>query len=259
VPRLLVLFVGVVLSLLGLRSLMQGAPPQASALQTTAAPDQDAPAAQALAERFVRAYLAWNPRRPAARERALAALVGADVGPDAGLTPAAGSPVQRVEWTQVVGDEAGAGGVRTVVVRAQTTRGVFHVAVPVRMGPEHALSIAGLPALVGPPPLDTDRPLPDELPVEDPGLAEVARRAIANYLTGDRANLVADLAPGARVVMPRPLAEVTVGRASWADRSRDLVAVAVEATLPGGARAALRYEISVVDDGRWLMRGVEGG
>jgi conjugative transposon protein TcpC len=257
-PRALALVAIGMLALLGLRGLVQGGSRTVRVLAPPA-PAAEALPARALAERFARAYLSWDPRRPSAREDALAGLASPDLGPGAGLSPPATGPAQRVRFTQVVDERAGAGGTRVVTVATRTSRETVYLAVPVLVAPDGALALVQPPALVGPPLIDIERTAPDEAPVEDPALAEVARRAVLNYLTGDRANLVADLAPGASVVMPRPLAALSVERVSWADRARGLVSVAVRAALSGGARAELRYELAVVDQGRWLVQTVEAG
>ncbi len=95
-----------------------------------------------------------------------------------------------------------------------------------------------------------------ERDVEDRQLRAVCERVVRNYLAADRQDLQADLAPGARVSLPALRLHLrSVETVAWASASR--VAVTVDAARPGGALAALRYELAVLQSGgRWLVKSV---
>jgi hypothetical protein len=256
-PRVLALLALALLAALGLRDLVAPAAAPAPA-PIVVQPAEDL-GARAVAEAFARAYLAWDPGDPGDRSRALQKLAARDLGEGAGLRPPAGGPGQTVGWTAVLADRLGPGGTRVITVAADTSAGPRYLDVPVTREPGGALVVAADPALVGAPRGDPGRALREEEPIEDPALVVVVRRAVANYLTGDRDNLLADLAPGAAIVMPAALRGIQVGEVTWADRERVVAAVAVRALLPGGATAELRYVLALVDRGRWLVRSIGGG
>ena len=251
-PRALIALGLVVLSALGLRALvaspsqapLSGAGPASADLEATG-----------LAEAFARAYLSWDAERPQDRERALERLGTSAL--DAGIEPPSEGH-QRVLWTAPVAERAAPGGGRMITIAVALEGGpVLHLAVPIGRAPGDRPYVAERPALVGPPPLGDAPARATPPPVEDPALVEVARRALANYVAGDGANLAADLAPEASVApLARPIA-ATVGEPAWIDRASGWLAVPVDAELPGGARADLRYELRAVWRERWLVAALE--
>lgn len=250
-PRAALLIALGVLALLGLRALV------AEPAATAPAPAPQPPAASAAghAEAFARAYLTWEESRHEEREDALAALGAPGLG--AGLTPPLEGS-QRVIWSAVLAERAGPGGTRVVTVAAETDAGeLLHLAVPVARAPDGAPAIARAPALVGAPPSARGWRAADGPEVADPALERVARRALTNYLAGDRANLLADLAPGAIVSLPAArIRGPRLGALTWSDRAAGWAALSVSAGIPGGARADLAYPLSVVHEGRWLVRAI---
>jgi hypothetical protein len=143
-----------------------------------------------------------------------------------------------------------------VVVEAPVAGGVVDLAVPVAWDGEGRMVVPAAPALVGPPLTATTNTGAVERDVEDTQLRAVCERVVRNYLAGDRQDLRADLAPGARVSLPALSLRVRgVQDVTWASPSR--VAVTVDAAGPGGALAALRYELAVSrSGGRWLVTSV---
>jgi hypothetical protein len=251
-PRAVLLVAVAVLAVLGLRTLAAGRPAAPATPPDTAASD----GAGFLAEAFTRAYLSWDPRRPDARARALAPIASSELGEGARLQPPAAGPAQRVLWTSVLGVRAGAAGEMVVRVVADTTSGLRVLDVPVLRGRDGALAVAAPPALVAAPRTDPRLALSDPQQVRDGTLAAVVRRALAHYLEGDAFELEADLAPGAVVALPPPLARVRVGEVGWLSETEGRIAVTAEASLPGGARARLRYELVVAQEGRWLVHQI---
>ena len=159
-----------------------------------------------------------------------------------------------VSWTAVVGVASQSGRRSVVTVAAETSLGVLHLAVSVERDERGALSVAGTPALVGPPITARAKPRV-EREVDDESLRAVAGRVVKNYLTRERDDLAADLAPGAVVSLPDLRLRVgSVDGVTWSGRR---VAVAVTARGRDGLRLALRYELVVVRrGGRWLVRTV---
>jgi len=248
-PRL-VLAVGVfVLCALGVRSLLASrvVPPTRPASAAFSAV-----AVEGFAQRFARAYLSPDDRR-GERARQLAALTTPSV--DLGGAALTRSP-RQVPWTAVAGTQRTGPRRMIVLVEAPVAGGVIDLAVPVAWDDEGRMVVPAAPALVGPPLTATTAAGAVERDVEDAQLRAVCERVVRNYLAADRQDLQADLAPGARVSLPalrlhlRSVEEVT-----WASPSR--VAVSVDAARPGGALAALRYELAVSRPaGRWLVESV---
>jgi hypothetical protein len=241
-----------VLAALGLRALLAPAPAGAPLPVAAAAAN---PGATGLAEAFARAYLSWDADRPEVREKALERLGARDLGADL-EPPSAGR--QAVLWTAPVAERPLPGGGRAITVAVATDAGrLLHLAVPIGRAADGRPYLAERPALVGPPPLGAAPAHASAPAVEDPALVEVARRALANYLGADRANLDADLAQDASVApLVGPL-RATVGEPVWIDRAAGWLAVPIDAELPDGARAALRYELRAVLRGRWLIAALE--
>lgn len=241
-PRFLFLAVILLLVALGLRELVAPAEP-APARTSVRAVDH---AAEDFAQRFARAYLAWDSFAPAARERALRSLVPDDLEGDAGLTPAGGS--QEVLWTQVAQNQEAIAGGRVIVVAAgvSTQEAPLYLAVPVYRAEDDAIGLAGYPSLVGPPTVAGGE-LGDREEVEDEAILAVANRVVGNYLAGERANLAADLAPEASVSLPtRALRVLSVADVAWA-RGEGSSAVLVTATARDQDRAVwtLTYEVGI--------------
>jgi hypothetical protein len=252
-PRRAVVVCAVVLSLLGARSLARGAPsaarpvPALSGVRTLSA-------ASGFAEAFARAYLTWDALRPENHAVALAPFVGPDVDVDAGL-PVPVSGRSRVTWTATVGETATDPGrsVVTVAVAVDGDPRLRYLAVPVS-STGAGLAVADYPALVGrPAPAQAQGRSGDD--IDNPGLATVARRALANYLSGEVGNLQADLAPGAQLTPPAEhLALDDVVSLQWADRGRSRVsAVVVARNRTTDVAYTLRYELRVARRDRWYV------
>lgn len=254
-PRALFFAVTVVLVALGARELIAPAEPAPARTAGTAVDH----ASEDFAQRFTRAYLAWDSSAPAARERALRSLVPDDLEGDAGLTPVAGS--QEVLWTQVAQNQEAIAGGRVIVVAAgvSTQAAPLYLAVPVYRADDGAIGLAGYPSLVGPPTVGRAE-LGDREEVEDEAILAMAERVVGNYLAGERANLAADLAPEARVSLPtRALRLLSVEDVLWA-RGVGSSAVLVTATARDQQRAVwtLTYEVGIdVRRGRPYVTFVE--
>jgi len=248
-PRLVLAAGVLVLCLVGVRSLL------ASPVVPPARPARaafSAVAVEGFAQRFARAYLSPDDRR---RERArqLAALTSASV--DLGGAALTRSP-RQVQWTVVAGTQRTGPRRMIVVVEAPVAGGVVDLAVPVAWNAEGRMVVPTAPALVGPPLTATTSPGELERDVEDSQLRAASERVVRNYLAGDRQDLQADLAPGARLSLPPQRLRVRgVQEVTWASPSR--VAVTVDAAQQGGGVAALRYELAVLrSGGRWLVKSV---
>jgi hypothetical protein len=240
-PRLVFVGLVVVLSLLGIRELAFPA-----RFDRLAAPQKERDvAAEDFAQRFARAYLTYDAARPGIRERALRALAPEDLGADAGLTLGRS---ERVLWTEVAQDQEAIAGGRIVVVAAgvSTQDLPLYLAVPVARAADGALRLTGYPSLVGPPTAGRGQ-LVDRDEVEDTDVLAVARRAVSNYLAGERSNLEADLTSQAAVSMPtRELRVVSVDEVDWAS---GVGSSAVLATVTARDRErttwTLTYEIGI--------------
>ena len=241
-PRYLFAAAVAVLALVGLRELVAPAP-SVPAADSTAAVDH---AAADFAQRFARAYLTYDVAHPGARERGLRTLVPEELGSDAGLAPARGS--QRVVWTEVAQNQEALAGGRLIVVAAglDTQAEPVYLAVPVERSASGALALTGYPSLVGPPTV-ARAPLPIREEVDDPEIAAVVRRALANYLAGEARNLAADLAPEARVSLPTlSLRASPVDELVWtAGEGSSAVLATVEARDDSGALWTLTYEVGI--------------
>ena len=249
-PRVAVYGAVAILSLAGLRGILEGGEAHVAASPAGSSGDL---AAEAFAEGFARAWLSYDGADPDARERALSAYLSDELDPDGGYSPRAGR--RSVDWTTVAGERV-RGRWRTVTVTAGTSVDVVHLAVPVARDGRGFLSVPAYPALVGPPATDTRADPPREQEVEDPGLRTVVGRAVRNYLAGERRDLVADLAPEAVVSLPSErLSLRAVEEVTWVRPGRQ-VAVAVEATDSRGAALRLRYELAVRRRDRWYVRSL---
>lgn len=244
-PRYLFVALVAVLSLLGFRELVAPTEP-APAAPSGPAVDY---AAEDFAQRFARAYLTYDPRRPGVRERALRGLVPDELEGDAGLTP---RERQRVLWTEVAQNQEALGGGRVLVVAAgvSTQEEPLYLAVPIRRGQGGALALSAYPSLVGAPTLGRAE-LVDREEVDDEQLVAVVERVVANYIAGERQNLAADLAPEARVSLPsRPLRLVSVDDVLWAGEvGSSAVLATVTARDEQGTTWTLTYEVGVDERG----------
>ena len=210
---------------------------------------------QAFAEAFARAYLEWDAEHPEEQQRAVSRFASTALEPGAGFVPP-DSGRQHVTWSRAIGAQR-RGGERLVTVVADTSNGPVDLAVPVAQDRRGMLYVSRYPSLLGPSPADTTAEPSPEPPVDDGELRAVARRTVVNFLSGQRANLLADLDRGALVVVPsRRLAVRGVRDVTWAVAHRR-VAVVVEARAQDGSEMTLRYELDVVRRaGRWLVRTV---
>jgi hypothetical protein len=217
-------------------------------------------AAEGFAEQFARTLLTYDSSRPDARRRALASFAGDGLDPDAGLVPPP-SGSQQVQWARVVQQRDPRPGEHVYTVAAQTDRsGLLHVAVDVAHDRNGTLRLGGYPALVGAPasaPVTRD---PDERlsDVDDDGLRNVVTRALRNYLGLDAGQLIADLAPGARVTIPDvPVRMTALEDLKWAVSGGSVLAT-VTANGSGGAQWRLRYELDMRSSaGRWEVTAIE--
>lgn len=250
-PRIVAGVLAGVLMVAGLRAIVAGPPEPPPAPELPVLADQGA---EAFVEGFTRAYLSWDPDRLERRDRELAAYVSSELDAGAGLEPS--DRVQSVDWTAVVGSVPSGRRERVVTVVASVEGRRWHLAVPVTRVARGYLVVATYPALVGPPPAATDEPLAQEDDVAEGPLADVAERAVRNYLARERANLAADLASEAVVSLPdAPVDVEAIEGITHAGPNQ--VAVALTARL-AGARMTLRYELSMVRrDERWSVAGIE--
>jgi hypothetical protein len=257
-----------ILSLAGLRAAIAGPPTATERLAGRGVYDIEA---AAFAERFARASFTWDLARPELRERALAPLVSASLDAGAGLEPDDGAyrwqrcPTdgiacadgarQAVRWTAVVAERRSGRRRRSVTVAAETTRGLYYLAVPVARDERGFMFVPAYPALVGPPPAAPEATAEEEPEVEDAQLRVVAERAVRNYLGRQSSDLNADLAPEAVVSLPtRALRVEDVEAVRELAGSR--VAVEVRAAR-GGVSWRLRYELVVVRRERWYVRSIQ--
>jgi hypothetical protein len=236
------------LCIAGLRAVLAPGSETATSAPSFATPDL---AAESFAEAFARAYLTWDSIDRHARR--IAAFLSDDLDEGAGLTPP--TRRQQVLWTSVVEDRSEANGGRLVTVVADTTGGTYDLAVPLERDARGFLFVARYPALVGALPAATHAVASEEPEVEDGGLRAVARRAVANYLERQGANLKADLDATAVAALPsQALAVSEVESITWAGPRRVAVQVSAEGA---GARWTLRYELDVVKRERWYVRSIE--
>src|SRR3954469_15061441 len=211
--------------------------------------------AEGFAEAFARAYLTWDAADPASHERAVARYTSQALNPGAGMhLPRVGK--QRVLWTRTVVDEPRSHE-RLITVAAETSRQAVDLIVAVARDPRGMLFISRYPAIVAQSPADPGASPAVEQPVDDSTLLAVVRRAVRNFVSGQRADLLADLDRGAFVVVPQQrLRPHAVRDVTWVLPQRRVAAV-VEATAPDGTGLTLQYELDVVRRaGRWLVRSV---
>lgn len=244
-PRIVLITTCAVLALAGTRSLLSGEPLVAATRPpSVTAPDLEA---EALAVRFVRTYLEWNGREAAENLR--------DIAPDIEAPSVPAGIRQRVLWAAPSRAQR-SGATVAVTVIADTTRGMYHLAVPV--GLRNGLHyIAREPAFVGAVATGPAPRPPVRSEVDDRKLVAVARRALTNFLARDRTDLLADLDDEAVVVLPDQNARMlTVGRVEWLIPGRR-VGADVRVRLNDRVELPLRYELAVVRRaGRWLVRAI---
>lgn len=249
-PRYSVVVAAIVLSLVGVRALL-AAPPTA----TVAAAPRGGPPAEvgAFAEAFAREYLSWQPGDIAEREARLASFLAAGLDPDAGLvTPTDGE--QSVVWTSIAQVRpTGRSRWAARVVAALGDGRRVSLDIPIVHARE-ALAVGDYPApasLAGG--AHGLRAMSPRDPVQDGELELVVRRAVRNFLAVRTQDLLADLAPGARVLTPdAPTRLLTVEELHWTQPGEALAAL-VQAELPGGATARLRVHLRVRREGRWFI------
>jgi len=252
-PRYLFIAALAVTSIVGLRELFVPSKP-AVAGRAGAVVDN---AAQDFAQRFARAYLSYDEARPGVRERLLRPLLPVEFDLDAGATPRRS---QEVLWTQIASNQEAIAGGRVIVVAAgiSTQDEPIFLAVPVART-DGALGLTAYPSIVGGP-IVSRAPLPAREEVEGRDVLAVARRAIANYLAGETANLNADLARAAIVSAPaRPLRLRSVDEVVWAaGEGSSAVLVTVTAGDQQRALWTLTYEIGIARErGRTVVTFIE--
>jgi hypothetical protein len=247
-PRIAAVTACAVLAATGAKNLVTGAREAELRSAHAPAPPRDVEA-EAFAESFARAYLEVD----GTRDPRDLTVFGVDLEPP--RQRSAADP-QRVRWTAVSASRS-RGATSSVTVAADTTRGPVHLAVAVGRTRDGRRFVAGPPAIVGPPAVDTAprRLVRDE--VGDPELDRVAARTLKNYLGRDRSDLLAVLAPDAKVVLPERTAKVTrTEPATWVAKP-GRIAVGLDARTSDGLELTLQYELSVVRrSGRWLVRAV---
>jgi Conjugative transposon protein TcpC len=252
-PRLLFYATVVILCAAGLRATLSG--PGATAAQRTpraVAPDLGA---QSFAEGFARVYLQWNAKTLDERSKALETYLPGAIPEDGGLVPGKRAK-QRVAWTTVTATQR-RGRRITVSVYAVTSGGPVHLAVPVERDGRGFLYVAGYPALLGPPLVQSDADLSEGDDVLDAALEDVVNRAIGNYLSGAGENLRADLTPDAVVTLPAQTLRVTSAEpVTWVIPNRR-VAVIVHARDATKTSWTLRYEIDVHKRDRWYVASIQ--
>jgi hypothetical protein len=210
-PRYLAVAIVGLLLILGIKSIV--APPQPASAPVSTAADEPS---RSFALQFARAYLTYDARRPAGRNRALAALLPTTVAQGAGVFLESGS--QRVLWADIASDQTALVGGRVITVAAgiSTQPDPVYLAVPVRHPPNGSVSLAGYPSFVGAPLVDTDAGGSSYEEVADPAVKEVVERVLRNYLAGSAQNLKADLSEEAHITLPTvDLSLETVEQLAW--------------------------------------------
>lgn len=253
----------------GLGAILGGAPTleggSAAAARGVGFPDVEA---RAFAVRFARAYLSFDPKRPEAYRRAVAAYLPDDLSDQAAALLPSRGPGARIAWATVA-REASLGSSRALitVATASTAGSVRYLSVPITRDRTDGLVVFDLPSLSAPPAkgsVEAPDPValsgPDARPIED-----LAKRFLTVYLAGgDRAALAYFLAPGTRLVrMPDDLDVVEVDQVARDPRPvrRGLAVSALVRVRDraSGATLKLRYRLSVVRRERWYIRAVAGG
>jgi hypothetical protein len=252
-PRLLLGGLVLILCVAGVRSILGARPSEAAPVASASRYDLGA---AAFAQSFASAYLTWGPTMPeSTRDEALKPFLASGLEADAGLAPAPKS-TESVNTTQVA-EESRAGSITDVLVVAETSTGTQYLSVPVTRDERGLLAVVSYPALVGPPATDTTEAAPNLPQVEDHGLETVVSRGLRNYLTGEAANLRADLTGEAVVSLPpQPLTVGTIDSVGWLV-PRHTVAVQVDAKDRQGAELTLTYQIDVVRKGRWYIDSIQ--
>jgi Conjugative transposon protein TcpC len=251
-PRALFYAFVTIFCLVGLKSMF--APAEATPVRAPAAPETDW-SATAFAQAFAREYLTWKAgEEPTDREKRLAPFLASDLDPSGGVVPGERTE-QLVTWTTAMG-VARDGDHQVVTVQAGTSTETVYLAVPVLRDAERRLAIDAYPAFVGPPATSTAAPAEQETDVDDAALRGVVERALRNYLSGSRDDLLADLTDDAVVSPPQQRLTLTgVEQVTWVNEPRR-VAAEVAATDERGTRLRLRYELEVRNAGRWFVRSV---
>jgi len=242
------LLVGI-LSVAGIRAIIAPTP-RVSAPGTTPLLAQGE---TAFAQSFLAAYLTWSPGEETARDSALSHFMAAGLQGNGGLLP---SGSQTVSWLLPVAEEPDGRSTRLVTIEAATSNGQEYLAVPIRRDAYRLLSVAGYPALVGPPATDTSNRPPTGRPVDDPQLQQVAASAVTAYLAGNRRALVSKLAADAVVSLPtQPLTVSATKPATWV-MPRVLLNIDVTATDARGDAMTLSYVLRVVHHSRWRVQTI---
>ena len=244
VPRYIGIGFLAITSLVGIRQILLPAEPVPGAPPAEASAD---PAAENLAEQFTRAYLSYDAAHPEERERELRPFLGDELEPDGGLVAERGQ--QDVLWTRVAQSLPREDEGRTVVLAARTSTQMepLYLAVGVERDGEGALRLAGYPSLVGPPSVSQGSSFEDREEVEEPKVAAMARRVVANYVAGQERNLRADLAPDAAISLPTTELRLdALDELLWAEGpGSDAVVANVRALDARRNSYALSYEIGV--------------
>jgi hypothetical protein len=243
-PRHLATAVLLVFLTLGVRATFF--PPSAVAPTSPAPASADAPS-EDFALQFARAYLSFDAADPAARERALAPFLSADLAAGAGFTPASGS--REVSWAEVASDQPALAGGRVITVAAAVSdqRAPLYLAVSVRHDPGQPLTLVGYPSLIGAPAIDTGATAPSRSAVTEPAVAQVVERVLRNYLAASTPNLRADLTGSADVTLPTVQLRVReVTQVLWvAGPSSGAVLATVTAYDLAGNAYTLTYELGI--------------
>lgn len=234
------------------------APPRAPAAHVAPVAAQDR-GAEAFAVLFARRYLTWSAASPAAHAAGLAAFLSAATDPDIGLgQPSHGS--ERVTWADVVQARAVADGEHVYTVALDTgVPTLTYLSVDVVRALDGALRLGRYPAFVGPPLMSPATTLGGGGvgDVSDAALSAVIGRALRNYLAGSRANLAADLAPGAAVSTPTDALVLDQIDLLRVERDGNVLATLV-AHASNGTSFTLTYELDVVRTaGRWLITAIQ--
>ncbi len=238
------------------------APPRPVIHPTAAAPALD-PGAASYAQRFAVALLSYDGASPDAHHQALASYLGSSgaLGADGGLVPP-DHGTQTVAASYVAQTRPGLlPGEHVFTIAAQTSAsGTVYLSVGVTRDAGGALGISGYPAIVGAP---ANAPASDggdnQLEsVSDPALRDVVDRVLRNYLSGQQADVQADLAPGSTVSMPEQT--LTYGELTglrWAPDHTGVEAT-LTATDAHGAGWTCRYAIDVRQQaGRWYVAAIQ--
>ena len=216
-------------------------------------------AADALAVRFARAYLA-DPSSPA-----LAGFLAEGARLGAGLPPGSGATVAQAE-VSATEELPGGRAILTVACDLRDAR-TLYLAVPIARTTAGEVAVLGAPSLVAEPGVagvEADRPRP--LAGNSAGeIAALARRFMPEFLEADRAgDLAYVVAPGA-VIEPlggalRLARVASVEQLGSGEGARREVLVGVRAIDPSnGAVYPLTYRLQVKRGARWYVTALGGG